>query len=166
VLGVANLHLGALNRAEQCFRETLAREPDNANARENLERVASAERGDGTEATEIKGARWLHRVRQHPAARGGVPLRRLRHAARVRRAVRLCGTEGMAVPPPRGAESRRSADLPHEHAHDARLGRALTRRPHYRVAPPDPACTSFKNGTSCLSNSFLDGSAMLGSLRA
>ena len=54
-LGVVYLHLGALDRAADCFRETLERDPGNANARENLDLVARAPRDEGAEATEIEG---------------------------------------------------------------------------------------------------------------
>jgi tetratricopeptide (TPR) repeat protein len=54
-LGVVYLHLGALDRAADCFRRALERDPGNANARENLELVARAPRGEGAAATEIDG---------------------------------------------------------------------------------------------------------------
>jgi hypothetical protein len=53
-LGVVYLHLGALDRAGDCFRATLARDPGNANARENLDLLAGAPRDEGAAATEIE----------------------------------------------------------------------------------------------------------------
>jgi Flp pilus assembly protein TadD len=104
-LGVVYLHLGALDRAEQCFRDTLERDPGNANARENLELVANAPRDEGAEATEIAGpvlgcsecASILPHEDAFPCAGCGMPRESADPCS-------YCGTEGMAVPPLPGSE--------------------------------------------------------------
>jgi tetratricopeptide (TPR) repeat protein len=104
-LGVVYLHLGALDRAEQCFRETLERDPDDANARENLELVTNAERSEGAGATEIEGpvlgctncASVLPQEDAFPCAGCGMPRESPEPCS-------YCGTAGMAVPPLPGAQ--------------------------------------------------------------
>jgi Flp pilus assembly protein TadD len=99
-LGVVYLHLGALARAEQCFRETLEQDPANAHAHENLELVAAADRGDGADATEIAGPvlgctecdAILSDGDEWPCAGCGFPRASPEPCS-------YCGTEGMAVPP-------------------------------------------------------------------
>jgi tetratricopeptide (TPR) repeat protein len=103
-LGVVYLHLGALDRAADCFRETLERDPASQNARANLELVANAPREEGAEATEIGGpvlgcsscASILPHEDAVPCAGCGMP----RGSADP---CTYCGTEGLAVPPLPGA---------------------------------------------------------------
>jgi Flp pilus assembly protein TadD len=105
-LGVVYLHMGALARAEQCFHETLERDPANAHALENLELVATAARGDGADATEIGGpvlgctecASILPDGEKWPCAGCGFPRSSAEPCS-------YCGTEGMAVPPLPGLDA-------------------------------------------------------------
>jgi hypothetical protein len=54
-LGVVYLHLGALARAERCFRDALAENPALTLARGNLALVTHLPRGSEAEATEVPG---------------------------------------------------------------------------------------------------------------
>ena len=54
-LGVVYLHLGALARAERCFRDAIGEDPGNTLARGNLALVTHLPRGAEAEATEVPG---------------------------------------------------------------------------------------------------------------
>jgi hypothetical protein len=54
-LGIVYLHLGALSRAERCFRDALAENPGLTLARGNLALVTHLPRGAEAEATEVPG---------------------------------------------------------------------------------------------------------------
>jgi hypothetical protein len=104
-LGVIYLHRGALDRATQCFQETIERDPTNTNARENLDLVARAPRGEAAEAMETAGpvvgctkcASGLPSDDAWPCAGCGMA----RPAAEP---CSYCGAEGMAVPPLAGVD--------------------------------------------------------------
>jgi len=55
MLGVVYLHLGALARAERCFRDAVAEDPGNTLARGNLALVTHLPRGAEAEAVEVPG---------------------------------------------------------------------------------------------------------------
>ena len=105
-LGVVYLHLGALARAERCFRDAIGEDPGNTLARGNLALVSHLPRGADAEATEVPGpvcgctgcdSVFGDVTESAPCAGCAAP----RSGAAP---CPICGVEAVAAPPTTGAE--------------------------------------------------------------